>query len=129
MDAIVPECTRVGGIGSMPADQSLFWDFVSFRVLISPAVLVVFYYMGALVVPLLIFVFARGSARAAKRMLDGQTVAQLQDAVRISRKSGVRLLLLSLLAFLMLELFWRMLFEFLIAYFQMHNALVGAAGG
>ena len=129
MDAIVPECTRVGGVGSMPADQSLFWDFVSFRVLISPAVLVVFYYMGALVVPLLIFVFARGSARAAKRMLDGQTVAQLQDAVRISRKSGVRLLLLSLLAFLMLELFWRMLFEFLIAYFQMHNALVGAAGG
>ena len=112
----------------MPADTSLFWDIVSFRVLVTPAVLLVMYYLGAIAVPLLIAWFARNSVRKAKSLLDEQTLEQVRDAAAIGRTSRSGLITGSVLVFFLLELFWRMLFEFLIAYFQIHNALMGSAG-
>ncbi|MDY0117497.1 MAG: DUF4282 domain-containing protein, partial [Sulfurimonadaceae bacterium] len=41
------------------------------------------------------------------------------------QKSGFILFLI--IAFLLMELFWRMLFEFLIAYMQMRDAIVGVS--
>jgi len=48
------------------------------------------------------------------------------EAVReawLKTATGIRLM--ALLAFVFFELLWRMLFEFLLAYFQMRDALVG----
>jgi len=42
----------------------------------------------------------------------------------LSNKQKVKLVLAFLVAFLFMELFWRMLFEFLIAYMQMCDALL-----
>ena len=113
----------------MTADTSSWlWDVVSFRVLISPAVLLVMYYVGAIIVPVLIIWFMRSSWRQAKNLLGDERLRQVRTTVSLDRKSRSGLLLGSVLMFLVLELFWRMMFEFLIAYFQMHNALMVSAG-
>ncbi|MGD2116885.1 MAG: DUF4282 domain-containing protein [Chromatiales bacterium] len=111
----------------MPADNSLFWDIVSFRVFVTPAVLLAMYYFGAIAVPALMFWFMRGSWHKTKDLLGEQAVARVRGSVSVGRKSRAVMLAGAVFMFLMLELFWRMMFEFLIAYFQIHNALTGSA--
>jgi len=84
------------------------WDFLRFHTFITPSVLLFFYYMGALFLPILLFV----------------TRKYIFKKLHIV-KTSQRWILLSIFFFffLFMELFWRMLFEMIIAYFQMHNYL------
>lgn len=98
-------------------------DFLSFRLFISEYALVVFYYLGAVVMPLLAL---------AMMVYLGRRFPQLWW---LGRRSGelarqhlpwryrLALVLAFVCAFLLGELFWRMMFEYLIAFLQIRDAL------
>ena len=99
-------------------------DFLTFKTFLSIEVLIIFYYLGALVLP--VFVWSLSSwiiqkykiihiVNQHKKRLTGQPFNK-------SRRTKMILLFVSM--FLFMELCWRMLFEFMIAYMQMRDALL-----
>ena len=102
--------------------------FLSFQHLISIEVLIFFYYLGAVMMPLFTYwlyaklknlMLERHSSLGHAIQLSSDTIA---SALSFSTK--VKLITLSIFVFLFAELFWRLLFEFLIAFMQMRDALV-----
>lgn len=105
-------------------------DFLTFKTFISQDALILFYYFGAVILPLFAWLLA-------KKLLNlfGSLFPCLQQQLSSTQQSlwqqlpfHYRLLLITLFvfAFFMIELFWRMLFEFLIAYLQMRDALLAS---
>ncbi len=84
------------------------YDFLTFQNFITPKVLILFYYIGVFFLPVLLWVYK-------------EKVRFLYKAYR--SKNKLKLLLYLFLVFLMMQLFWRMMFEMLIGYFDMHNYL------
>jgi len=115
----------------MAGESNLLMDFLSFRVLLTPSILVLIYYAGAIALPLAgwwTYLKLRGSAGG----LAIQSKGHLRDAAEASeaaRRWKKRLIVLAVLIFIMMELGWRILIEFFIAYFQMHNALMNLSVG
>ena len=96
------------------------YDFLSFRTMITPFVLLTVYYLGALLMPLFGYGFFRYLVRKYReRFTSGE--GEGGPAFRWSWK----LRLLFLLTFLMGELAWRIFIEFFVAYFQIRDALLG----
>ena len=107
------------------------WSFLTFETLISTQVLIAFYYLGAAVMPILLFWFmlwfkewlghrvpvVKLGLQAGKRVIKDNT----------SWQTRLKWTLFFVVMFLFAELFWRLLFEFLIAYMQMRDALVMVA--
>ena len=85
------------------------YDFLSFNTFITQNVLVFFYYVGAIFVPFLLYKY------------NNKFITSSDFFKNIENKSKV--LLISLGIFLLLELFWRMMFEAMIGYFDMHEYL------
>jgi len=117
--------------------QSIF-DFLDFRLFISPAFLFIFYYLGALVMP---FAGWRMATRIKQKywLVTDVVVEAGKDAIKeidpadqstfdmkvLSVPEKLRLSTVAVILFVLLEIMWRMMFEFLMAYFQMRDALVG----
>ncbi len=99
-------------------------DFFLFERFISIPVLIVLYNIGALLCPLLMWYCVRWMMRRfslpEQVYLRGKTLAWKV----LPRREKVKVSTLFVAAFLLAELFWRMLFEYLIAFMQMHDALV-----
>lgn len=99
------------------------WDFLSFRTLISPTVLIGFYLLGAVVMPLFAFLlWLKLRARFAV-VRNSEAAVGRWSKRNLSPPQRIGLLLAALIAFLLMEMFWRMLFEFLIAYLHMAEDL------
>ena len=98
-------------------------DFLSFKSFISPSILILCYYCGALLMP----IFMLGSAFWVRRKMREQGFAA-QNLSLWTRWASHRNLLIALLIFvgmfLMMQIAWRMMFEFMLAYFQMRDALL-----
>jgi hypothetical protein len=100
--------------------MTTFYDLLSFRTLVTPAVLIWVYYLGALGMPLAVWMLVRRMQPVRKK--------PSADAPEPERPDGSmrwRLRLLFLLFFLMGELAWRIFIEFFVAYFQIRDALAG----
>ena len=99
-------------------------DFLTFKDFISIPILIIFYYFGAVVFPFFMWIFSTWLMKKYKviEALHEKGKAMLWSA--LSNKQKVKLILAFLVAFLFMELFWRMLFEFLIAYMQIRDALL-----
>lgn len=91
-------------------------DFLTFESFISIKVLIVLYYSGALFIPMILWY---------KRHLLLKIMDMLIHAAPIT---ATRLLLGSIIFFILLELGWRMMFEMLIGYFQMRDYLQQMVG-
>jgi len=105
-------------------DWSAVRDFLAFRSFVSPLALPVFYYLGAVAMPLLAWILA---ARLGRRYaLVAQTAQTLRGLMAALTRPRDRWRVVALTAglFLFLELLWRMMFEFLIAYLQIRDALL-----
>ena len=105
-----------------------FIDFLNFRLFISPYVLVAFYYLGALGMPVaswFLLLWIRRRFTMAGEIPDAATTALVNIT---GRKERVLFYLLILACFICMEILWRMLFEFLVAYLQMREALLELAG-
>lgn len=104
-----------------------FWEFAAFDRFVSPTVLIIFYYLGALGVPILLAWLLIQLRRSSAR-LDLPDNVIYRWIVETWRQRAWLVRLWALIVFLGCELFWRMLFEFLLAYFQMHEYLARLAG-
>ena len=93
--------------------QALY-DILSFKTFISPYMLYIFYYIGAVLVPLVILRYSY----KIYEFLD------IDVKKLLPREYKVRVYAIFILMFIFLEILWRMMFEFLIAYLQIRDALV-----
>jgi len=100
------------------------YDFLSFETFIAPDVLLVCYYLGAVGIPLAAVLLVRKLAQLFPAF--GGAADQAKAA--IPRKYRLRIYLAMAVMFLCMEIIWRMMFEAMIGYFQMRDALVGMAG-
>ncbi|MDY0330998.1 MAG: DUF4282 domain-containing protein [Thiomonas sp.] len=97
-------------------------DFFAFRTFVSLDVLRVVYALGAIGMPLLAWAVWLWLGRFALwRSMRGVSVTAVRRFV--PRRWRVMSILLFLLCFFCMELAWRMMFEFIIAYLQMRDAL------
>ena len=99
------------------------WDFLTFERFIAQDVLILFYYAGAVGMPLFLWYLRRRLVQALPWCRNaGAELRRLYDTLETGRK--VMTLLFFLVLFLSMELVWRMMFETMIGYFQMHDALM-----
>jgi len=91
------------------------WDFLTFKSFITPDLLIIIYYMGAVVMPLFSYIIYR--------WLRGKLSVYYDLTIYMNYK--YLLYIPSFVCFICMEIFWRVMFEFFIAYFDMHDALVG----
>lgn len=89
-------------------------NFLTFKSFISNYMLFIFYYVGAILVPYIGFIYAKKLYDYPKETL---------DAI-VPREYKIKILLISMGIFIFLEILWRMMFEFLLAFLQIRDALV-----
>jgi hypothetical protein len=101
-------------------------DFLTFKSFISTEVLIIFYYIGAVILPVCVWFLVAWLIR--KYSLVDAAYKKGKETIwkSLNRKQQTMLIILFISFFLFMELFWRMLFEFLIAYMQMRDALLQA---
>ena len=97
-------------------------DFLSFKRFIAADILICCYYVGAVLIPILLY--------AARRTLIEKVslVRSISEFLKnlsasLDPKNRLYLTILFLMMFLAIEVMWRMMFEMMIGYFQMHDYL------
>ena len=99
-------------------------DFLTFKSFISTEALIVFYYLGALILPICIWFLLTWLTQKYELLNSAYKGGKEIIWKSLDRKQKTKLIIFFVIAFLFMELFWRMLFEFLIAYMQMRDALL-----
>lgn len=104
-------------------------NFLSFKIFITPSLLIYFYFFGAVLIPFMGWVSILKLKKKYTLFAQGikQSLAPLMHPSQLKH----RLIIYTTLVFIfvILELIWRAMFEFLIAYFQMHDALIKMVNG
>lgn len=93
-------------------------DILTFQTFITPTLLLFIYYVGALVIPLLCWYF---TSWVKKVYLSD--VSQ-HSKLRTTTRQRFMLFMIFFITLLCMEILWRVIFEFFIAYFDMHDALM-----
>ena len=101
------------------------YEFLTFSYSISPGLLVAFYILGAVGMPYFAWRLAH---RFLPRPAAKPPKAGLAGAPKSGRWDTGRLYSVCLLAFIFMEVLWRMLFEYLAAFLQMRDALLVISG-
>lgn len=99
-------------------------DFLTFKSFISTEVLIIFYYIGAVLLPIGIWVLLSWLIRKYRLLNTAYENGKKLIWKSLNRKQQTRFVLFFITSFLFMELFWRMMFEFLIAYMQIRDALL-----
>ena len=99
-------------------------DFLTFKSFISTEVLIIFYYLGALILPISVWLLLTWLIRKYKLVNTAYENGKEIIWKSLNRKQQTKLVVFFITSFLFMELFWRMFFEFLIAYMQMRDALL-----
>jgi len=99
-------------------------DFLTFKSFISIEVLIIFYYLGALILPIGVWLLLTWLIRKYRLLNTAYENGKEIIWKSLSRKQQTNLVIFFVTSFLFMELFWRMFFEFLIAYMQMRDALL-----
>ncbi|NOQ69282.1 MAG: DUF4282 domain-containing protein [Gammaproteobacteria bacterium] len=99
-------------------------DFLTFKSFISTEVLIFFYYIGAIILPAGAWYLVTWLIQ--KYELVNITYEKGKDTIwnSLNKKQKNKLIIFFVSSFIFMELFWRMLFEFLIAYMQIRDALL-----
>jgi hypothetical protein len=99
-------------------------DFLTFRSFISTEALIVFYYIGAIMLPVSAWYLVTWLLRKYEVVNATYEKGKATLWASLTQKNKLRLSIFFIATFLLMELFWRMLFEFLIAYMQIRDALL-----
>lgn len=99
-------------------------DFLTFKSFISTEALIIFYYLGALILPVGIWLILAWLIRKYRLFNTAYEGGKEIIWKLLNKKQQIKLVALFISCFLFMELFWRMLFEFLIAYMQIRDALL-----
>ncbi len=105
-----------------------FIDFLNFRLFISPYVLMICYYIGALGVPIGSWLLALWIKRKYLLASNIYDLSKITFIKMTRTKDRILLYILFIVFFICMEVMWRMMFEFIIAYLQMREALMELAG-
>ena len=97
-------------------------DFLTFQTFITPSLLILMYYIGAVFIPLISWYLARWIQKSY--FSEVSTSIKEEITTRTTAKQRFIIYTAFILCFLCMEIFWRMMFEFFIAYFDMHDALM-----
>ncbi len=99
-------------------------DFLTFKSFISTEVLIFFYYIGAIILPAGAWYLVTWLMQ--KYELVNIVYEKGKDTIwnSLNKKQKNKLIMFFVSSFIFMELFWRMLFEFLIAYMQIRDALL-----
>lgn len=89
-------------------------DFLTFQIFITPDLLIIMYYTGAVLIPVFSWYFIHWIKTVYKTELENNTTFKQRLVVYTA----------FFISFFCLEIFWRVMFEFFIAYFDMHDALM-----
>ena len=98
-------------------------DFLSFKTFISTEALIGFYYLGAIILPVFSWLFINWLIGKYELLNSSYKNGKKLLWKSLSKKQQTTFVIFFIIAFLFMELFWRMLFEFLIAYMQIRDAL------
>ena len=98
--------------------------FLTFDLLISQYVLIVFYTMGAIICPFVMWRCMKWLLQKYPLIEDIHVQGRRLIWEHMSRDKKWKMILLFVGMFMMAEIFWRMMFEYLIAFMQMREALV-----
>jgi len=99
-------------------------DYLTFKTFISTEVLIIFYYLGALILPIGLWLLLTWLIRKYRLLNTAYENGKELLWKSLNRKQQIKFIAFFVISFLFTELFWRMLFEFLIAYMQMRDALL-----
>ena len=99
-------------------------DFLTFERFISTEVLIAFYYIGAIILPVGAWYFVTWLIRKYEFVNVAYEKGKETLWMSLNQKQKGKLAIFFIAVFLFMELFWRMLFEFLIAYMQIRDALL-----
>lgn len=91
-------------------------DFLTFKSFISPSLLIIFYYIGAIVIPIILFY------KKQKLLQNINFLNNIYNSIKKQLPNKIKIYLIFF--FIFLEILWRMMFEFLIAYMQIRDSLV-----
>ena len=107
-------------------------DFLTFKSFISSETLIILYYVGVVTMPGSVwYIFTRiiknynnfGGEKINKYIdvafINGKKIAWKS----LNKKQKIKFITLLAFLFFIMQLLWRIMFEFLIAYMQMHDAL------
>jgi len=99
-------------------------DFLTFKSFISIEVLIVFYYIGAIILPAGAWYLVTWLIQKYEFVNIAYEKGKETIWKSLNKKQKNKLIIFFISAFIFMELFWRMLFEFLIAYMQIRDALL-----
>jgi len=93
-------------------------DFLTFKTFISIDILILSYYIGAIIIPIVIWL-SKGYLQKKFKILDklNSSLRNLFGTMSLSKK------LLFIFMFISMEIVWRICFEAMIGYFQVIEAL------
>jgi len=97
-------------------------DFLTFKTFISIDILILSYYIGAIIIPIVIW-FSKSYLQKKFKTLDKLNSSLLNLFGTMSLSKKLLSMLLFLFMFMSMEIVWRMCFEAMIGYFQIIEAL------
>jgi hypothetical protein len=99
-------------------------EFLTFEKFISYHALIVFYYIGAVILPIIPFKLTKFIHKIFHTSDAVYTSGKEISWKSLNGKQKLQLSITCIFCFLVMELFWRMIFEFLIAYIQIHDSIL-----
>ncbi len=97
-------------------------DFLTFKLFISPYLLIICYYLGAITIPFASWFLGLWVKGKFLRIFEQRKEFSLYHKFITESKTSWSLLFISI--FMSMEIIWRMMFEFIIAYMQIREALL-----
>jgi len=97
-------------------------EFLTFETFITPTLLIFIYYFGAIVIPVVSWYFVHWIKKVYLSKKDIKNNASIE--VHITSRQRFIVYAIFFISFLIMEILWRIIFEFFIAYFDMHDALM-----
>jgi len=98
------------------------YDFLSFNSFITQKVLVFFYYLSAIGIPLLLFMYRKNLVQKFLFLARVELwIVSLFNSLK--RQDKILAIIVIIFIFFFMELIWRMIFEAMIGYFDMHDYL------
>ena len=97
-------------------------DFLTFQTFITPTLLILMYYIGAILIPIVSWYLARWIQKSYFTEISKSIKEEFQTKTTFKQRFIVYAAFI--ICFLFMEVLWRMMFEFFIAYFDMHDALM-----
>ncbi|MDQ7031545.1 MAG: DUF4282 domain-containing protein [Desulfonauticus sp.] len=102
-----------------------FLDFLNFKLFISIPILKTIYYVGAILLPLTVGIILMWLVQKSPTISSFFEKSKKLFWNNLQIKHKIILGIIFICCFLLLETIWRMIFEFLIAYIQIRNSLIG----